>query len=339
MSDGHGHGFHGPKCWIATFIAGLLIGWVISLLAPAQYDTHSTEAASAPLAGPTHASSPGGVELAQGADEGNVPQGVLPPHAEPAADTPHDDHDHSHAAHAAADDPHADHHGPAPRIPIWLVAPFALLLASIALMPFINNKFWHHHFPDFAFLLGGTTLSYYLNAFNVDYTHGMTYGAYKMLHAGLEYYAFMALVGGLYVASGGILVKVQGRGTPLTNTALLAFGSVLANFVGTTGASVLLIRPFMRMNAGRLSPIHVVFFIFTISNCGGCLTPIGDPPLYLGFLQGVPFFWTTIHLIPEWLTVILALLVLFFLVDTRIGPGENTGPKSRCASASRASGP
>ncbi|MCC6285857.1 MAG: sodium:proton antiporter [Phycisphaerales bacterium] len=329
MSDGHG--FHGPKCWAVTFLAGLVVGWVISLLAPAHYDTHGATAASAPLAGPAHAESSGrGVELAQGADEESVPQGVLPGHDRPDGDSPPDlpagDHAGS-AAHGGAQGD--DHHGPAPRIPIWLVAPFALLLASIALMPFINGKFWHHHFPDFAFLLGGTTLSYYLNAFHAEYSHGMSYGAYKMLHAGMEYYAFMALVGGLFVASGGILVKVRGRGTPLSNTVLLGFGAVLANVVGTTGASVLLIRPFMRMNAGRLSPLHIVFFIFAVSNCGGSLTPIGDPPLYLGFLQGVPFLWTTTHLFPEWATVILSLLALFFVIDTWIGPGADQGPRER----------
>jgi Na+/H+ antiporter NhaD/arsenite permease-like protein len=203
-----------------------------------------------------------------------------------------------------------------PATPLWLVLPFVLLLASIALMPFINVHFWHRHFPDFAFVLGGFVAGYYLVAYRMVAEGGhMSHGAEHMLHSALEYYSFIALVGGLFVVSGGILVDVRGRGRPWVNTLILGVGAVLANIVGTTGASMLLIRPFMRINRGRLRPIHIVMFIFIVSNCGGCLTPIGDPPLYLGFLKGVPFFWTLEHLWEDWILVIGVLLGVFYGID------------------------
>jgi len=205
-----------------------------------------------------------------------------------------------------------------PQIPLWLCIPFVMLLGAIALMPFINAKWWHHHYPDVAMFLGGTIIAYYLSAFRAfDTGHG-SYGSYKMLHAGVEYYSFMALIGGLYLCSGGILVHVHGRGTPLRNSLLLLLGAILANLVGTTGASVLLIRPFMRMNHGRLRPLHIVLFIFIVSNCGGSLTPIGDPPLYLGYLKGVPFFWTLQNMWYDWAFTIGALIAIFYVIDSRI---------------------
>src|SRR5262249_30374298 len=155
------------------------------------------------------------------------------------------------------------------------------------------------------------------------------------VHVGQEYYAFIALVGGLFIASGGILLDIRGRGTPLRNTLLLAVGAVLANIVGTTGASVLLIRPFLRLNRGRLRPIHVVFFIFIVSNCGGCLTPIGDPPLYLGYLKGVPFFWTLEHMWPMWLAVNGMLLTIFLIIDRTIPLAAGQDPHDPYAAAPR----
>ncbi|MBK7405528.1 MAG: sodium:proton antiporter [Phycisphaerales bacterium] len=232
-------------------------------------------------------------------------------HAQPA---PHE----AGAADAVAVASH-EVHGPSPVIPLWLVLPFVLLLASIALMPFINEKAWHAHYPDFAFLLGGIVIAYYFVAFGkAGYLPGESYGQHKMVHTALEYYSFIALIGGLFVASGGVLVDVRGRGGPIVNTGLLAVGAVMANIMGTTGASVLLIRPFLRINKGRLHPMHVVLFIFIISNCGGALTPIGDPPLYLGFLKGVPFEWTIIHLWPAWAATIGMLLAVYFVTDTLI---------------------
>jgi len=361
MSDTtqHTSGFHGPKAWIVSSLAGLVAGLILTMVFPAQYPEHDAAGGSdhqtpaAESADDLAGSDPGpdamatehghiedeldsskrGIEIVSAGDDlepgGTAIPGVTPDehadHASPATgygDSEPVDSEHGQTeGGASSEEAGADAHGAAPLIPLWLVIPFALLLLSIALMPFVNEEFWHHHFPDFAFFLGGTMLAYYLFGFSeADYSSGMSYGQYKMYHVGLEYYAFIALIGGLFVASGGILVDVKGKGTPLVNVSMLAFGAVLANVVGTTGASVLLIRPFMRVNKGRLKPIHVVMFIFIVSNCGGALTPIGDPPLYLGFLKGVPFEWTLIHLWPMWAVAIGMLLTIFMVIDMKIGP-------------------
>lgn len=197
-------------------------------------------------------------------------------------------------------------------VPLYLIAPFAALLLAIALMPFINAHWWHDHYPDVAFFLGALVAGVCLGGYGAD-------GRHALVHALIEYYQFIALVFGLYAVSGAVVVNVESRGKPLVNTILLAVGAVIANLIGTTGASMLLIRPFLRINAGRVRPYHVVFFIFIVSNCGGCLTPIGDPPLYLGFLRGVPFFWTLTHLWQEWAFVNIALLAIFFAFDSIVG--------------------
>ncbi len=331
------HGFHGPKAWLASLAAGAALGAVLTFLIPAKYEaSHETgnhaatpahEEPARNATGEPHGEAddlPDPVTIVWGGDDAlgvhpGLPQGAgpaSPRSGEPELDTAVGDAEEQ--ANHADDGEHAhDDHGPAPTIPLWLCAPFAFLLLSIALMPFINERFWHKHFPDFAFGLAGITIAYYLLGYGSgEYHHGLSYGQYVMLHTGVEYYAFIALIGGLYVASGGVLIDVRGRGRPAVNTALLAVGAVLANVMGTTGASVLLIRPFMRINKGRLRPIHVVMFIFIVSNCGGCLTPIGDPPLYLGFLKGVPFSWTLLHLWPMWLACCGALLAIFFAIDT-----------------------
>ncbi len=201
-------------------------------------------------------------------------------------------------------------------VPLWLVGPFVTMLLSIALGPLLGARAWHRHFPDVAFFLGALVAAYYLGGFTRSSPgSSITYGAEKVLHTVSEYYSFIALVGGLYVVSGSILIRLRWRATPVSNTLFLLLGAVLANILGTTGASMLLIRPFLRSNEGRLRPLHVVFFIFLISNCAGCLTPIGDPPLYLGYLKGVPFFWTIASLWEDWLLVVGLLLVMFFIYD------------------------
>ena len=193
--------------------------------------------------------------------------------------------------------------------PVWLVAPFAVLLGLIAAGPLLFPAHWHRFYPAYALGLGALVAAYYLAAMDGG-------GAY-VGHAVAEYVSFVALIGALYVVAGGIFVETSFVRTPLANVALLAVGALLANVVGTTGASMLLIRPYLRINAGSLRPYHVVFFIFVVSNAGGMLTPIGDPPLFLGFLRGVPFGWTLEHLWPIWLVSVSALLAVFWIVDRR----------------------
>ena len=192
--------------------------------------------------------------------------------------------------------------------PIWLVIPFALLLLMIATGPLFYAHFWHHHYPKVAVSLGLLVAAYYLLVLG---------DGVPILHAAEEYFAFIALLGSLYVASGCILIKTDFAGTPRANSVLLLVGAVLSNFIGTTGASMLLIRPFMRLNAGRLKAYHIIFFIFIVSNVGGALTPIGDPPLFLGFLRGVPFFWTVTHIWYIWLPTVLLLTAVFYVIDGR----------------------
>lgn len=189
-----------------------------------------------------------------------------------------------------------------------MMLPFAILLAAIALMPLLHKHWWEHHYPKVALALALVPVGYYLFVLNQ---------AGRLLHVGHEYLSFLALVGSLFVVSGGIHLSVKGEATPLANTVFLLIGGVLANLLGTTGASMLFIRPWLRMNKYRVTAHHVVFFIFIVSNVGGCLTPIGDPPLFLGYLNGVPFWWVTQHAWPAWLTAMGALLAMFFIVDTR----------------------
>lgn len=208
------------------------------------------------------------------------------------------------AATATAD---AAHHAEQALPPMWTMAPFAILLLSIALMPLFAPHFWEHHYPKVAVGLGLVTGLYYF--FVRDDSHAL-------LHAGHEYVSFMALVGSLFVISGGINIRVKGEATPMVNTIFLAIGAVLANVIGTTGASMLMIRPWIRMNKYRITSLHVVFFIFIVSNVGGCLTPIGDPPLFLGFLRGVPFWWVLEHCWQGWALACALLLATFFVMDT-----------------------
>ena len=152
----------------------------------------------------------------------------------------------------------------------------------------------------------------------------------KILGAALhEYISFIALVGSLYVVSGGIHITVKGGATPLVNTVFLMVGAILANFLAPTGAAMLLIRPWIRMNKHRVAAHHVVFFIFIVANAGGCLTPIGDPPLFLGFLQGIPFWWVAQNCWPMWLAGVGLLLAIFFCGGSRqFSPGSGAGARN-----------
>src|SRR6266850_1440438 len=191
-----------------------------------------------------------------------------------------------------------------------MVLPFAILLLAIALMPFIHKHHWENHYPKVAIGLGLVTATYYI---------AVLHNAPRLLTSLIEYAGFMALIGSLFVIAGGVHINMTGRSTPAINTGLLALGAILANLIGTTGASMLLIRPFLRINKHRVAPYHVVFFIFIVSNIGGALTPIGDPPLFLGYLKGVPFFWLlkVPQVLAAWSLCVGALLTLFFLLDTQ----------------------
>jgi Na+/H+ antiporter NhaD/arsenite permease-like protein len=190
-----------------------------------------------------------------------------------------------------------------------MVLPFAILLLAIALMPFIHKHHWENHYPKVAIGLGLVTAAYYV---------AVLHHTPRMLTSMVEYAGFMALIGSLFVIAGGIHINMTGRSTPAINTGLLTLGAILANLIGTTGASMLLIRPFLRINQHRVAPYHVVFFIFIVSNIGGALTPIGDPPLFLGYLKGVPFFWLleVPQVVLSWLMCVGVLLVLFFVIDS-----------------------
>jgi Na+/H+ antiporter NhaD/arsenite permease-like protein len=136
-----------------------------------------------------------------------------------------------------------------------------------------------------------------------------------MLLSATEYVGFMSLIGSLFVIAGGIHITVKGEATPGINCLYLLLGAVLANVIGTTGASMLLIRPWIRMNKYRITSFHVVFFIFIVSNVGGCLTPIGDPPLFLGYLKNIPFLWTLQNLWQPWATAVTLLIGIFYVLD------------------------
>ncbi len=189
-----------------------------------------------------------------------------------------------------------------------MILPFGILLATIALAPLFFADWWQKHYPKVAYVLGAVTLGYYLVGLK-------EYG--RVWHTGLEYTSFIVLIGSLFVVSGGIHINVKGEATPLANVVFLFIGAVVANLFGTTGASMLLIRPWLRMNKYRITAHHVVFFIFIVSNVGGCLTPIGDPPLFLGYLQGIPFWWVAEHCWPMWCAGLAVLLTLFYAVDYR----------------------
>ena len=190
--------------------------------------------------------------------------------------------------------------------PAILILPFALLLGAMALCPVVAPHWWEKHYPKIALGLGMVTAGYYLL---------VRHDAAGLTHAAHEYFSFIALVGSLFVVSGGIHIGVKGEATPLTNVVFLFIGAVAANVLGTTGAAMLLIRPWIRMNRYRVTAHHIVFFIFIVANIGGCLTPIGDPPLFLGYLQGVPFWWVAKHCWPMWAVAVGALLAIFYVVD------------------------
>jgi Na+/H+ antiporter NhaD/arsenite permease-like protein len=193
-------------------------------------------------------------------------------------------------------------------LPLWSAIPFVVLLLCVAALPLLAPKWWHSN----------------RNRAIISFSLGLPVAVFvafrdppALIHTILDYVAFIALLGALYIISGNICFHGTLPGTPGSNTFLLALGAVLTNVAGTTGAAMLLIRPFLKANHTRSSRVHlVVFFILIVANCGGCLTPLGDPPLFLGFLRGVPFQWT-LGLWKEWAFVLGGLLLMFYLWDRR----------------------
>jgi len=194
---------------------------------------------------------------------------------------------------------------------VWGI-PFAGILLCIALMPLLTPHFWHHHYGKVA---AAWSLAFFI-PFAVMF--GANLAGENLVHVLFaEYIPFIVLLTALYTVSGGIFIRGNLHGSPGLNTAILAIGAFLASFMGTTGASMLMIRPLIRANDNRKHVAHVVvFFIFIVSNAGGSLTPLGDPPLFLGFLKGVDFFWTLQHLFPQSLFLMGSLLVIFFVLDS-----------------------
>jgi Na+/H+ antiporter NhaD/arsenite permease-like protein len=205
----------------------------------------------------------------------------------------------------------------------WWGLPFAGVLLSIALLPLLAPHFWHHHFGK---VTAGWALAFLLPFAAV---FGVQATGVNLVHALLaEYIPFIVLLTALYTVSGGIYIRGNLHGSPALNVAIVAIGAVLASFMGTTGASMLLIRPLIRANDNRKHSAHVVvFFIFVVSNIGGSLTPLGDPPLFLGFLKGVDFFWTARHIWPETLFLIACLLALLYLIDSWLYRREGVTPR------------
>ena len=216
--------------------------------------------------------------------------------------------DHGDAAGHGNGAPHLD--GAA--LPLIWVVPFVGILLSIALMPLIVPHFWHHHF--------GKVAAFWALAFLAPFAvvHGFDLALFELLHTALlEYFPFIILLGALFTVAGGVRVTGSLAGTPMVNTGILFIGTVIASWMGTTGAAMLLIRPLLRANERRRFRVHtVVFFIFLVANIGGSLTPLGDPPLFLGFLKGVSFFWPTTQMFVPMVVVACVLLALYFALDS-----------------------
>ncbi len=216
-------------------------------------------------------------------------------------------------------DPTALHKNLGELLPLWSIAPFIGMLLSLALFPLFAPHFWRHHFGKVSAFWSAAVVIPLL----IIYKGNALQEFIQILFA--DFVPFIILLGSLYAVSGGIMIRGTLRGTPLLNTAMLAAGTVLASWMGTTGASMLMIRPFLRANAHRENrTFMVVFFIFLVANVGGALTPLGDPPLFLGFLRGVPFFWT-LNIFPHMAVTAALLLGLYFLMDSYFYKKEGAG--------------
>src|SRR6059058_1144270 len=208
-------------------------------------------------------------------------------------------------------------------LPVWSAIPFAGVLLSIALFPLLAPVFWHHHFPKVSAAWSAVLVVPFVLAYGEPAVHELAHVAVA------DYVPFIILIATLFTIGGGIYVRGSLRGSPVTNCVLIAIGTVLASWVGTTGAAMLMIRPLLRANRARRHRAHtIVFFIFLVANVGGALTPLGDPPLFLGFLHGVPFFWT-FALWQEMAVTATIVLAVYVLVDWRQWRREEAQTRAR----------
>ncbi|MCF8044985.1 MAG: sodium:proton antiporter [Desulfarculaceae bacterium] len=223
-------------------------------------------------------------------------------------------------AHEEGSSHSSGHRDLGPLLPLWSCIPFACMLLSIALLPLAAERFWHHNFGKVSAFWALTLALPFVYAYRGT-------AMYEILHIILvDYIPFIILLWSLFTVSGGILLKGSLRGTPLVNTVMILIGTILASWMGTTGAAMLMIRPFLRANDYRKSrTFMVVFFIFLVANIGGSLTPLGDPPLFLGFLHGVSFFWT-FNILPHMLVTAGILLGVYFLLDLYLYKKEGRTP-------------
>ncbi len=190
----------------------------------------------------------------------------------------------------------------------WATIPFFVLLSAIATMPLVNGRWWGKYYPAVTLGISLPTMVYYL---------AVLHDPVPLTDSLYQYAGFIALIGSLFIIAGGIHIRLKGRSRPLTNVLFLGAGALAANFIGTTGASMILIRPYLRVNKYRIKPYHVIFFIFVVSNIGGALTPVGDPPLFVGYLKGIPFFWSIVNLWYIWALAVAAVLIVFYLIDLK----------------------
>jgi Na+/H+ antiporter NhaD/arsenite permease-like protein len=186
-----------------------------------------------------------------------------------------------------------------------IMLPFVILLVAIALAPLIAQRHWERHYHKLCIALAGIVSLYHLFVLKQSS---------RVVHAGIDYATFMVVVGSFFVVAGGIHLRVKSPSGAMRNTLFLFIGALLGNLIGTIGASMLLIRPWIAMNRGRVAPMHIAFFVFLVSNIGGTLLPVG-PPLFLGFLKGVPFGWTLQNCWRQWLITVAIVLAVFFVLD------------------------
>ncbi len=318
MDDHHGSGSGSDKPLLISIVV-ISVAYAIASVAGWTVSPAANKVANAPHAEEHHAEP----EHAENAEEEH-------------AEAEHPEQEHADAEHPEhADEQHAAGHGEHKvALPhTFAVAPFVMLLGAIAVFPLlkVTEHWWESNTNRFivAVILAGVTLFYYMTIYA---DAGPSAAWHRIDHAILkEYIPFIVLLFSLYVISGGIRISGDLRAHPGTNTLFMLVGGVLASFIGTTGAAMLLIRPLLETNKERRFRQHtVVFFIFVVCNCGGCLLPIGDPPLFLGYLQGVDFLWTMVSLWQPWLVANALLLVVYFVVDKfYFYPKESTADVQR----------